>query len=100
MREAGDFNWDLIRKAIGVHPLLISLGTQADEFEEAGGGAEDDAADQEPRLRAEPPIDQPAQRAKGDHRRKECDAGGISVATLAILILVWLFRHNATNFRE
>jgi len=79
---------------------LISFGAEADEFEKAGGGAENDAADQEPGLCAEPPIDQPTQRAKGDHRRKECDAGGISVATLAILILVWLFRHNATNFRE
>ena len=64
MREAGDFNWDLIRKAIGVHPWLISLGTQADEFEEAGGGAEDDAADQEPGLSSEPLVQEPAQGAK------------------------------------
>ena len=33
---------------------LVSLGTQPDEFEEAGGGAEDDAADQEPGLGPEP----------------------------------------------
>ena len=47
---------------------LISLGTYADEFEEADGGAEDDAADQEPRLSSEPPIQEVTNRAKGSYR--------------------------------
>ena len=80
MREAGDFNcdfgslsrtqintdWftDLICKQSALICGLISLGTQADEFEESGGGAEDDAADQEPGLGSEPLVQEPAQGAK------------------------------------
>ena len=54
-------------RVICVYPWLISLGADADEFEEAGGGAEEDAADQEPRLRPEPLVEKPAQGAEGDY---------------------------------
>ena len=49
-----------------MHADLISLGADADEFEEAGGGAEDDAADYAPGGDVEPFVDEPAGGGKGD----------------------------------
>ena len=49
-----------IHKAIRVNPWLIGFGTQADEFEETGGGAKDDANDKEPGLSSEPLVEKPA----------------------------------------
>ena len=54
----------IVEDTIRVYLWLICFGTQADEFEETGGGAEDDAADQEPGLSSEPLVQKPAQGAK------------------------------------
>ena len=43
---------------------LVGFGTQADELEQAGGGAEDYAGDEKPRVGAEPFIEEPAQTAE------------------------------------
>ena len=45
----------------------VGLGAQADEFEQAGGGTEDNAGDQEPWVGAEPFVEEVAQAAEGDH---------------------------------
>ena len=53
-----------------IYADLIRFGADADEFKETGGGAEDDAADQEPRLSAEPAIQEVSDGAKGGHGRE------------------------------
>lgn len=78
---------------------LIRLGTQADEFEEPGGGAEHDADNQAPRGGVEPFIDQPASRAEGDDGGEEGDARRVRKAGLPRFFLVFFPGHELTNFR-
>jgi hypothetical protein len=50
-----------------IYADLICFGADADEFEEADGGTEDDAADQAPRLGFEPSIHEITNGAKGSY---------------------------------
>jgi hypothetical protein len=63
--EAGDFNWGC--ELTQIYADLIRFGADADEFEESDGGAQDDAANQEPGLGAKPAIKQVTEAAKGSY---------------------------------
>src|SRR5215204_2022806 len=105
MCEAADFNRDF--SELSSQPLRVtkstmtdgkwkmtngkssvSLRAQADELIQTHSGAQYDPTDQKPRLRSQPPIQQPPQATKRDHRRKQRESRGIRKTTLPILVLV------------
>ncbi len=61
MRKAADYATNRTERGSAGS---VSLGAEADELIQAGGGAEDDAGDQEPWIGAEPFIEEPAQAAE------------------------------------
>lgn len=71
----------------------VGLGTQSNELKQAGGGADDDAGDEEPGVGAEPFVEEVAQAAERDHHCNEGDARGVCESRLAILFLIGALRH-------
>jgi hypothetical protein len=77
----------------------ICLRTQTDEFKQARGGAENNAANQTPGFGTEPFVEEPAQGTKTRDCREQRNACRISEAGLSILVLVRFISHEVTNFR-
>src|SRR6185295_750407 len=105
--EAGDSNWKPrinanLRESDPRQSAficgLICFGTYTNEFEEAGGRAEDDAADQKPGLRAEPTIQKVTNGAKGNHGSEQRDPSGVGKTALSVLVLIVAVRHPLPTF--
>src|SRR6185295_3713107 len=95
--EAGDSNWKP-RINANLRGSLICFGTYTNEFEEAGGRAKDDAADQKPGLRAEPTIQKVTNGAKGNHGSEQRDPSGVGTTALSVLVLIVAVRHPLPTF--
>ena len=78
---------------------LVSFRAEANEFEEAGGGAEDDAADQTPGRYSEPLVYEPADGAKRHHGSEEGYTCGVGEAGFPVLFLILLLSHQLSRVR-
>lgn len=63
---------------------LVEPGSSANELIKAGGRPEDETDDQQPRVRAEPAIQQPTDDQAPDHGREERDGRAIGKARLDV----------------
>ena len=62
---------------------------------QAGGGAEDDAYDEEPRVGAEPFVEEPAKATERHDYGDECNACRVREAGFSILFLIGRLGHRA-----
>src|SRR6185295_9623789 len=77
----------------------ICFRAEAHEFEQAGCGAENDSANQTPRLGTEPLVEHPSEGTETGDCCEEGDACGVSEAGLSVLVLVRFIGQQLTSFR-